>query len=140
MFLGEFAQSADAKGRVFIPARLRDELGEGFVVTRGFDRCLCVYPKTEWEIFAAKIDTFPTVQARKVRRFIFSAASDPKLDSQGRVLIPQNLREYAGIEKDIVVIGVGSYIEIWAQSEWDKEKLLESSEEIETLMIALEER
>lgn len=140
MFLGEFAHNADAKGRVFIPSRFRDELGEGFVVTRGIDRCLCVYPKTEWEKFSAKIDEFPTVQARKIRRFIYSAASDPQLDSQGRILIPQTLREYAGIEKDIVVLGVGAYIEIWSQQAWENEKQLESSEEIETLMIALEER
>lgn len=138
MFLGEYSHSADAKGRVFIPAKFRDELGEGFVVTRGIDPCLCVYPKTEWEKFSAKIDEFPTVQARKVRRFLYSAATDPTPDSQGRILIPSVLREYAGIEKDVVVIGVGAYLEIWSAEAWEKEKELESSQEIEALMLALE--
>lgn len=138
MFLGEFAHITDTKGRVFIPAKFREELGENFVITRGLDRCLCVYPLPEWEKYAAKIEQFPTVQARKVRRFIYAAASDTQLDSQGRALIPQNLRDYAGIEKDVVVLGLGSYIEIWSQSSWEDEKQLESSDEIENLMIALE--
>ena len=138
MFLGEYSHSADTKGRVFIPAKFRDGLGEGFVVTRGIDPCLCVYPKAEWEKFSAKIDEFPTVQARKVRRFIYSAATDPTPDSQGRILIPSVLREYAGIEMDVVVIGVGAYLEIWSAEAWEKEKELESSQEIEALMLALE--
>lgn len=138
MFLGEFSHATDAKGRVFIPAKFREELGETFVITRGLDACLCVYPLSEWEKYAAKIEQFPTVQARKIRRFIYSAASDTQLDSQGRALIPQTLREYAGIEKDVVVLGLGSYIEIWSQQAWESEKELESSQEIENLMIALE--
>ena len=103
MFLGEFIHSTDAKGRVFIPAKFREALGENFVVTRSVDHCLCVYPLSEWEKFTAKLDALPMVQARDVRRFFYSAASDASLDSQGRVLIPQVLRDYAKLEKDTVV-------------------------------------
>ena len=140
MFLGEFIHSTDAKGRVFIPAKFREALGENFVVTRSVDHCLCVYPLSEWEKFTAKLDALPMVQARDVRRFFYSAASDASLDSQGRVLIPQVLRDYAKLEKDTVVIGVNSYIEIWAQSAWEAKKASEDAQSIENLMIALEAR
>lgn len=138
MFLGEFSHSIDAKGRTFIPAKFREELGEGFVVTRGLDRCLCVYPKSEWELRCARIAQYPDAKARAVRRFLFSGASDNELDSQGRILIPQNLRDGAGIEKDIVFLGVGSYIEIWSKTEYDNMKALEDPQEIEAIMLALE--
>ena len=138
MFLGEFIHSTDAKGRVFIPAKFREALGENFVVTRSVDHCLCVYPLSEWEKFTAKLDALTMVQARDVRRFFYSAASDASLDSQGRVLIPQVLRDYAKLEKDTVVIGVNSYIEIWAQSAWEAKKASEDAQSIENLMIALE--
>ena len=137
MFLGEFIHTTDSKGRVFIPAKFREALGETFVVTRGIDNCLSVYPLSEWEKFSARIDAMPLVQARDVRRFFYSAACDTSLDSQGRVLIPQVLREYAKLEKDTVVIGVNSYIEIWSQSAWEAKKASENAEDIQNIMMGL---
>jgi MraZ protein len=140
MFLGEYSHATDAKGRVFIPAKFRNELGKEFIVTRGIDKCLCVFPLSEWEKYIAKIEEFPQVQARKVRRFIYSAASNAELDSQGRVLLTSEQREYAELGKVVSVLGVGNYIEIWAQEHWDSEKQSESAEEIEEIMLKLEER
>ena len=141
MFLGQYCHTSDAKGRVFIPAKYRDGLGKTFIVTRGLDKCLCIYPMEEWDKLTAKIEQFPTVTGRKVKRFIYSEASDLELDTQGRALLPQTLRDYADIDKgsDVIIIGVGTYAEIWSVSEWNKEKELESSEEIAELMATLEE-
>lgn len=137
MFLGEFIHTTDSKGRVFIPAKFREALGETFVVTRGIDNCLSVYPLSEWEKFSARIDAMPLVQARDVRRFFYSAACYTSLDSQGRVLIPQVLRDYAKLEKDTVVIGVNNYIEIWSQSAWEAKKAAEDMADIQNIMIGL---
>ena len=138
MFLGEYQFSLDPKGRVFIPAKLRDDLGSNFVVTKGIDNCLRVYPSSAWELFSQKINEYPDTKARKIRRFVFSNATNNELDSQGRTLISQPLREYAGIEKDVYILGVGSYLEIWAKEAWDKEKEIEDMSDIEDLMLDLE--
>ena len=140
MFLGEFSHATDAKGRVFIPSKFRDELGKEFIVTRGIDKCLCVFPLSEWEKYTSRIEEFPQVQARKVRRFIYSAASKAELDSQGRVLLTNEQREYADIGKMVSVLGVGSYIEIWSSETWSSEKQSEDASEIEEIMLKLEER
>lgn len=120
MFLGEYAHTIDEKGRLIIPSRFRDGLGERFVVTRGLDHCLFVYPDTEWQNLADKLKSLPLTKgdARAFARFLFSGASECELDKQGRVLITPGLRQYARIEKDIVVIGVSSRVEIWAAEEW----------------------
>ena len=97
MFLGQYAHTVDAKGRTFVPAKYREELGETFVVTRGTSKCLTVYPMSEWEKYTAKIAELPQAHAAKIRRFVFSNASDVTLDAQGRVNLAQNLRDYAGI-------------------------------------------
>ncbi len=138
MFLGEYQYSLDAKGRVFIPAKLRDELGNSFVITKGIDNCLRVYPISAWESFSEKINEYPDTKARKIRRFVFSAATNNELDSQGRTLISQTLRDYAKISKDIYILGVGAYLEIWDKDTWDKEKENEDLSDIEDLMIDLE--
>ena len=137
MLLGALLHTTDSKGRVFIPAKFREALGETFVVTRGIDNCLSVYPLSEWEKFSARIDAMPLVQARDVRRFFYSAACDTSLDSQGRVLIPQVLRDYAKLEKDTVVIGVNNCIEIWSQSAWEAKKAAENMADIQNIMIGL---
>lgn len=138
MFLGTFSHSIDQKGRAFIPAKFRDELGEDFVVTRGLDPCLCVYPKNEWEKLCERLSAFPDAKSRAVRRFFFSNATDNRLDSQGRLLLPQNLREDVGIEKDISIVGNGTCIEIWSSAEFAREKSLEDPHEIEAIMLGLE--
>jgi MraZ protein len=121
MFLGRHHHSLDAKGRLAIPARFRDELAGGVVLTRGIDRCLSLYPLAEWEPLAAKVNALPLSDpdARAFRRLVFSEAVDLALDGQGRILLPPELRGYAGIEREVVVIGVNAYLEIWSPERWD---------------------
>lgn len=137
MFLGQYAHTVDTKGRTFIPAKYRDELGDTVVVTRGTSKCLTVYPMSEWEKYTAKIAELPQAHAAKIRRFVFSNASDVPIDTQGRIGLVAGLREYAAIEKNVVILGLGSYIEIWAEDVWKAENETESGDEIEDLMLAL---
>lgn len=122
MLIGEYQHTVDSKGRLTIPARIRDELGEKFLVTRGLDHCLFVYPMDEWRTLEAKLKALPMTQgnARAFVRFFFSGATECTFDRQGRILIPANLREHARIEKDVMIIGVSNRAEIWAKEEWDR--------------------
>ncbi|BCV24681.1 MAG TPA: division/cell wall cluster transcriptional repressor MraZ [Firmicutes bacterium] len=121
MFMGEFQHALDSKGRLFIPARLREELGERFIMTRGLDRCLFVYPLAEWATLERKLKELPFTrsEARAFVRFFFAGATECQPDNQGRVLIPPSLRSYAGIEKETSIIGVSTRVEIWSQQEWE---------------------
>ena len=121
MFIGEYQHTLDSKGRVIIPSRFREDLGDGFVMTKGLDNCLFLYPKDEWSILEEKLKTLPLTNrdARAFIRFFFSGATECIIDKQGRVLIPSNLREYAKLEKDLVVIGVSTRMEIWSKEEWE---------------------
>ncbi len=120
MFMGEFEHSIDAKGRIIIPSRFRDELGDTFVVTVGLDGCLFVYPQNEWETFSTEIRKLPgTKEARQLQRMFFGKAAACEADKQGRILIPAVLRECAGLEKDIVFVGVLNKIEIWSKARWE---------------------
>jgi MraZ protein len=121
MFLGEFEHTIDGKGRLTVPAKFRDELASGVVVTRGLDGCLWAYSRSEWEQLAEKISQLPTTNpnARNFARFMFSSAFDSIPDRQGRVLIPQNLRDYASIGSDTVIIGVMNRVEIWSPERWN---------------------
>ncbi len=123
MLLGEFIQTIDDKGRVTIPATFRAELEAGLVVTRGLDRCLAIYPAAEWKRLAAEVSALPTGgrRGRALRRVVFAQAYDAAADSQGRVLIPPRLREYADFEGEVVVIGLTSYIEVWDPEAWRAE-------------------
>ncbi|MBP2639508.1 MAG: cell division protein MraZ [Firmicutes bacterium] len=120
MFMGEYQHNVDSKGRVILPAKFRELLGEMFVATKGLDRCLFIYPKEEWTILEEKLKKLPLAkqEARAFVRFFFSGAAELEFDKQGRVLLPNNLRDYAGLEKDIVVVGVSSRIEIWDKQAW----------------------
>ncbi len=113
---GEFRHSIDAKGRLFIPARLRDELGEHFTVTRGLDKCLAIYPETEWNVLEERIRSLPMSKARDLQRFFFSSAFDAELDSQGRILLPAGLRTYAGLTKEAVITGVSNHATNWGNT------------------------
>lgn len=119
--MGEYQHTLDEKGRVIIPAKLRDELGEVFVITRGLDRSLFVYPMSEWENVAGKMRELSTTNAdsRAFVRFFLSGAVEAELDKQGRVVIPNNLREHAGIQRDIYILGVASRLELWAKDVWE---------------------
>ena len=122
MFLGEFSHTIDDKGRLTIPAKFRDELESGVVITRGLDGCLWAYGRSEWEALAEKIAKLPTTNpaARNFSRFVFSSAFDSIPDRQGRILLPQNLRDYAGIQNETIVIGVKNKLEIWNPAKWSE--------------------
>ena len=124
MFLGEFAHTIDEKGRLTVPAKFRDDLDAGLVVTRGIDPCLAIYPMEEWEQLAEKVSALPVTdrRARAFRRLVFAAASDAVPDKQGRVLIPPRLREYAGLDSEVVVIGLDTYVEVWNPDSWGEER------------------
>lgn len=122
MFLGEFSHTVDDKGRLTLPAKFRPELEKGVVITRGVDRCLYVFTAAEFQLLAERISTLPMTNAdsREFSRHFFSGASDVELDKQGRILIPQNLREYAGINGEVIVAGVNKRIEVWGTHAWDE--------------------
>lgn len=121
MFMGEYNHTVDAKGRLIVPSKFRELLGEEFVVTKGLDRCLFVYPTDEWENIQGNFRNVSqfSKEARKLARFFFAGATMCEVDKQGRILLPANLREFAGLEKDVVLAGVASRIEIWSRSRWD---------------------
>ncbi|SDB87489.1 MraZ protein [Pelagirhabdus alkalitolerans] len=121
MFMGEYKHNIDVKGRMIMPAKFRDDLGESFVVTRGLDQCLFVYPLSEWRILEDKIKKLPLTKkdARAFSRFFFSGAVECEIDKQGRINIPASLREYANIEKACSVIGVSNRVEIWSEEIWE---------------------
>lgn len=120
MLLGEHKHSIDGKGRVIVPAKFRDDLGETFVVTKGLDKCLFAYPKSEWAILEAKLKQLPLTNrdARKFVRFFFAGAVECEMDSQGRILLPTHLREFASLKKDIISIGAATRMEIWDLEAW----------------------
>lgn len=122
MFIGEYQHTLDAKGRLFIPARFREGLGTGFVVTKGLDHCLFLYSRTEWEQLEQKLRKLPFARAdaRAFMRLFFSGAAELEADKQGRVLLPAGLREYARLDKEVMVLGVSSRVEIWAREEWER--------------------
>jgi len=122
MFMGEFQHTIDGKGRLIVPSRFREALGDRFVATKGLDNCLFVYPLDEWQALEQKLKSLPFTRAdaRAFVRFFFSGASECEIDKQGRILLPANLREYAKLDKDVVVLGVSSRVEIWSADEWSK--------------------
>ena len=122
MFMGEYNHTIDPKGRLIIPAKFREALGDEFVVTKGLDGCLFVYANTEWNNFEEKLRTLPLTNknARQFTRFFLAGAAACEVDKQGRILIPQVLREFAKLEKDVVLVGVASRIEIWSKEVWEE--------------------
>ncbi|CAJ1314274.1 division/cell wall cluster transcriptional repressor MraZ [Paenibacillus sp. PK4536] len=122
MFMGEFQHSIDEKGRIIIPAKFRELLGTSFVVTRGLDHCLFVYPMEEWSLLEQKLKSLPLMKAdaRAFSRFFFSGATEVEWDKQGRINLPGNLRQYAKLEKECVIIGVSNRVEIWSKETWSE--------------------
>jgi MraZ protein len=120
MFLGEFNHTLDDKGRVTVPARFRPDLAAGAILTRGLDGCLVLYPNAHWETLAERVNALPITdrRARDFRRFVFGSATEALPDRQGRVLVPGYLREYAGIDGDVTIVGMNTYIEIWNPETW----------------------
>ncbi|WP_011392353.1 division/cell wall cluster transcriptional repressor MraZ [Neomoorella thermoacetica] len=134
MFMGEYHHTIDDKGRLIIPARFREELGVKFVITKGLDNCLFVYPMQGWAEMEQKLRSLPFTRAdaRAFVRFFFSGATECELDRQGRILLPGNLREYARLDKEVVVVGVSTRVEIWSRSRWE-EYCRETSDQYEAL-------
>ena len=122
MLIGEYEHSLDTKGRLIMPAKLRIDMGEKFVITKGLDGCLFGFSQKEWDNFETKLKALPLTNknARDFVRFFLSGAMECELDKQGRFLIPNNLRVVAGLEKEIVTVGVGTRIEIWNKEKWTK--------------------
>jgi MraZ protein len=122
MFKGEYNHTIDPKGRLIIPSRFRELLGEEFVITKGLDGCLSIYPQEEWESFEEKLRALPLTNknARTLTRFFVAGACTCELDKQGRILVPQTLREFAGLDKDVVLAGNLNRIEVWSKEAWAK--------------------
>ncbi|MFZ5752710.1 MAG: division/cell wall cluster transcriptional repressor MraZ [Bacillota bacterium] len=142
MFTGEYQHSIDEKGRLIMPAKLREALGDRFMTTKGLDGCLFVYPLTEWKLLEEKLKNLPFTNkdARAFARFFFAGATECEVDKQGRVLISANLREYAGLNKDVVIIGVGTRLEIWSKEAWEgySSETEKSYEELAEKMVDLD--
>ncbi|MBC7344110.1 MAG: division/cell wall cluster transcriptional repressor MraZ [Clostridia bacterium] len=122
MFMGEYVHVIDSKGRLIVPSRFREGLGDRFVATRGLDSCLFLFPKPEWDLLETRLKALPLSrpEARAFTRFLFAGAHECELDRQGRILLPPLLREYAGLEKEAVFIGVGNRVEVWEKERWEK--------------------
>ena len=143
MFVGKFNNSIDSKSRLIVPAKFREELGGRCVVAKSLDECLTIYPVDEWRKLADKLDELPrsNPRTRKVKRHYFSSAAECDVDKQGRLTIPQELKDYSGIDKDLVTIGNNRTIEVWSKEFWDAEldpetgELISASEAAEGLEI-----
>lgn len=135
---GIYQHTLDAKGRLFIPAKLREELGDVFYVTLSMDPCLSVYSGEAWQAFSDKVSAMPYVKQRKMRP-LFAFAARCEVDGQGRILLPQNLREYAGLDKAVTVVGCNNHAELWDSAKWNEQHALEMTpENIAAVMEELE--
>jgi len=121
-FIGEYYHSIDAKGRVIIPQKYRDDLGDLFFISKGLDGCLWISPEEEWNDFKSRLRELPTIDkaSRQFKRFFTAGAAECEFDRQGRILIPAALRKYAGIGKDVVLAGMDTRIELWSQERWEE--------------------
>lgn len=139
MFMGEYNHTIDTKGRLIVPAKFREQLGDEFVVTKGLDGCLFVYSNEEWAVIEEKFRNIPltTKDARKFSRFFFAGAASCELDKQGRILIPGVLREFAVLDKEVVLVGVLNRIEIWSKESWLSENSYDDMDEVAEHMAEL---
>ena len=136
MLYGGYQHSIDKKGRVFIPAKFREELGENFIICRGIygKRCLCVYSQEQWDKLVGKIGTLPSAKSSSVKRFLYDGAFNVEFDSQGRILIPATLREYGELESEAHIIGMDTNLEIWNTSLWNIENEHCTPESVASIM------
>ena len=139
MFLGEFQHSLDAKGRIILPSRFRARLESGLVMTRGLDGCLWIMTQEGWNRLAERLSatSIADPRARNFARFVFSGANDDRPDRQGRISVPEPLRRHAGLEREVVVMGAGERIEIWAPDRWEQ-KRADAEEHMEESIAGLE--
>lgn len=136
VFCGEYTCTADAKGRMFVPTKIRERFGEGeaIILVRSLDPCISIYTEEKWKSFEEKIESLPGTEAREVKRFFYGSMQDAFMDAQGRLLIPAHLREYAGIEKQVLVAGCGDHAEIWSEETYRKAVSESRSEDIEAIL------
>ena len=139
MFMGEYNHTVDEKGRLIVPSKFREQLGDEFVVTKGLDGCLFIYPEDEWDRIEEKFREVPltTQDARKFARFFFAGAATCEIDKQGRILLPQVLRAHANIGKDAVLVGVLNRVEIWSRERWESESSFDDMNQIAEHMAEL---
>lgn len=137
MFLGEYSHNLDLKNRITLPSKLRDEMGGCAVLTKSIDKCISVYNTAAWSAYTAKLDALPGTEARALKRFIYSSAFEAEFDSQGRILIPANLCEYAALEKNIKIIGAGDHVELWSEASWQASQQATDTAAMEATMIRL---
>jgi MraZ protein len=137
MFMGQYNHTVDAKGRLSIPSKFREQLGDEFVVTKGMDGCLFVYANEDWKAFEEKLATLPMTnkEARMFTRFFLAGAATLEVDKQGRILLPANLREFAALDKDVVLVGVGTRIEIWSKENWEN---MDADQDMESVAASME--
>ena len=119
MMSGECQLNMDVKGRMMVPAKFREDLGDSFVVTKGLDNCIFVFPKDSWEELEAKINELPLADSRFIKRLLIGSKETLEADKQGRILVPATLRQHAKLEKDVVIMGLGDRAEIWSKAELD---------------------
>ncbi len=133
MFIGEYRHAVDDKFRVAVPAKFRNSLKKGAVVTKGLDTCLVIYDEAEWKALADKLSKLPISQAntRAFSRFLLSGAMDIELDKQGRMLLPDYLRQYAKLGRKVTIVGIGNRLEIWDEKEWDRYRLATEKDSME---------
>ena len=136
MLMGEYNHTIDAKGRLIVPAKFREVLGDEFVVTKGLDNCLFVYPNDEWQKFEEKLQTLPLTNknARQFTRFFLAGAASVEVDKQGRILLPPVLREYANLEGEAHIIGMDTNLEIWNTELWNEENAQYTPESVAAIM------
>lgn len=138
MFMGEYNHTIDTKGRLIIPSKFREQLGDEFVITKGLDGCLFIYDNTEWAAFEENLKSLPpNKNSRQLVRFFAAGAAAVEVDKQGRILIPSNLREFAELEKDVVLAGVASRIEVWNKERWEGETAYDNMDDIAEQMADL---
>ncbi len=138
MLMGEYQHNMDLKGRVTVPSKFREDLGDKFYVSKGLDGCLFVLSSEQWERLVEKLAALPMAQGKKIQRYFFSGAVEVEPDKQGRILLPQNLRDHAGLEKDVTVIGAATRAEIWDTARWNAYNDSQTDEEVEASMNLLE--
>lgn len=134
MFIGTYRHNLDPKNRIIMPAKFREELGEAFYVTKGLSGCLLAMPTEKWEAFVAQISSRPVPEAEALQRFFCAGADEAVPNSQGRFLIPDQLKKYAGIEKEVTIVGTGKQVEIWSSEKWDEISNAASQQNIAELM------
>lgn len=137
MISGEYSHTLDAKNRMILPAKLREKLGSDVVMTKSVDKCIAVYPVQSWNSFTEKLEALPDMETRKAKRFLYSAAFETSIDTHGRIQLAANLCEYALLDKNVKVIGVGDHVEIWDEKLWNSEINAEDADEVAQTLIRL---